>query len=117
MPPVASVAISGDLIVFSVIPPGNGGYTDLWGLRLSNPQPFVISNAPGDQLWPDVQNNFVVWSDSRSGDFDIYGMYVPEPTSARSWEWPSSAYCTAVAFDDGSPGDFRLRKVAVNFRG
>ena len=73
-----SVAISGDLVVYSNISPGKSDY-DLWGFRLENGQPFLISDAPGNQYWADVHGNFVVWTDDRSGNLDVYGAWVPEP--------------------------------------
>jgi beta propeller repeat protein len=80
-PTMFSVAISGDLVVFDVPPNGASSSYDIWGTRISNPQPFVISNAPGDQFLPDVFGNFVVWEDYRNGDIDIYGAIVPEPAT------------------------------------
>jgi hypothetical protein len=77
-PPTFSVAVGGDLIVYSAKPAGKSDY-DLFGVRLPNLQPFIISDAPGDQLWAPVKGNFVAWTDSRNGDYDIYGTFVPEP--------------------------------------
>lgn len=73
-----SVSISGSLAVYSIISPGKSDY-DLWGVYLQTGQQFLISEAPGDQLFPDVSGNFVVWADTRNGNFDIYGALVPEP--------------------------------------
>ncbi|WP_426753786.1 hypothetical protein [Myxococcus sp. Y35] len=62
------------------------GGDDIFGARVRDsgavldPDGFVISNAPGNQNFPDVtatkQGFFVVWSDSRSGTPDIYGARV-----------------------------------------
>jgi beta propeller repeat protein len=75
-----SVSISGDLLVYSIKPPGKNDY-DLWGVHRQTGEQFLISDAPGDQLFPDVNGNFVVWADTRNGNFDIYGTFVPEPAT------------------------------------
>jgi beta propeller repeat protein len=84
----ASLSISGDLVVYSVKPLGKTDF-DLWGVYLQNGQPFPIISGPGDQVWPDVQGNYAVWSDNRSGDYDVYGAIVPpapvpEPAAAAA---------------------------------
>jgi beta propeller repeat protein len=78
-PLVSSVSISGDMVVFNVQPNGPSSNYDVWGARISNPQPFVISDAPNHQFLPVVSGNFAVWQDYRNGDVDIYGAAVPEP--------------------------------------
>lgn len=77
----ASVAISGDLLVYSIKPAGKSDY-DLWGVHRQTGEQFLISDAPGNQLFPDVSGDFVVWADTRNGNFDIYGAWIPEPSTA-----------------------------------
>jgi beta propeller repeat protein len=78
--PPFSLAISGNLIAYSTRAPGKSDY-DLFGVNLLTGHKFLISDAPGNQIWPDVHGDFVVWSDDRSGDYDVYGAFVPEPAA------------------------------------
>jgi hypothetical protein len=71
--------------------------------------PVPISIAPGDQLFASVAYNdidyFVVWSDGRSGNLDIYGTRVSQdgtvldPEGILIWTTPNDEVRPRVAWD------------------
>ncbi|MEJ2307559.1 MAG: hypothetical protein P8Y30_08505, partial [candidate division WOR-3 bacterium] len=66
----------------------SSGQYDIYGMRVSkdgellDSEPFIISDATGSQMSPDVAfdgtNYLVVWYDSRGGSYDIYGSRVAQ---------------------------------------
>ena len=68
-----------------------------------------ISTAPDDQVFPSVISSdmgyFVVWSDNRSGDLDIYGTRVSldgtvlDPEGILIWTTPNNEVRPSVAWD------------------
>jgi len=68
-----------------------------------------ISTGPGDQLFPSVVSNdigyFVVWSDKRSGNLDIYGARVSldgsvlDPDGILIWTTSNNELRPSVAWD------------------
>lgn len=52
-----------------------GGDIDIYGRDIStvDSEPFIIAGGAGFQQAPDISGHLVVWQDSRSGNWDIYG--------------------------------------------
>jgi len=49
--------------------------TDIYGYNLSTGNKFTLCSALGEQTWPKISGNYVVWQDGRnlSYGYDIYG--------------------------------------------
>ena len=45
---------------------------DIWGLNQNNGQPQALVEHEAEQTDPVIDQNHVVWSDNRNGDFDLY---------------------------------------------
>jgi beta propeller repeat protein len=81
-------------------------------LLVASPNPvwagaeFPICTHAGDQQWPAVSGNIVVWEDNRNGNWDIYGYDLsnqtefPICTDAADQRWPQISGNTVVWFDD-----------------
>ena len=76
-------AISGDTIVWSdarnsYLESTPFGYSDIYGYKLgASGGELEICRYAGEQLHPDIDGDFVVWSDNRSGAWEIYGLDLP----------------------------------------
>ena len=61
-------------------PERNGNY-DIYGYDLAKGVEFPIYVGPGEQYFPAVRGNLVVWMEDLNGDTNTYGAYVPEPAT------------------------------------
>jgi len=54
--------------------------TDIYGYNLDTQTEFPIVTASGDQEFPAISGNTVIWQDNRSGNWDIYGYHLDTHT-------------------------------------
>ena len=64
--------ICGDVVVW-MDDRRDGVDYDIWGCRLSSGSEFPICEADGDQMNPDTDGRYVVWSDERTANASICG--------------------------------------------
>jgi len=76
-------------------------------------------NLSGNQQYPDIYGDHVVWQDKRSGDWDIYdhdtvtGQTVPLVTGAGNQERPA-IYGTEVVWQDDRNGDYDIYRKTLD---
>jgi len=62
--------------------PDGSGHGDIYGYDLLTGREFAISVGPSYKFDPRISGDLVVWSEFvGDGDSNIYGAYIPEPTS------------------------------------
>jgi beta propeller repeat protein len=74
-PGIDGSVISGNYVVWFDQRNGN---KDIYGYDLSAQKELVICTAPGNQYWPSISGNTVVWFGDDGG---IYGAVIPEPAT------------------------------------
>ena len=69
----ARPAISGSIVVFTDSRRSADSGLDIRGHDIAADDPFTVTDADGDQDFPAIDGNLVVWQDRREGNWDIRG--------------------------------------------
>lgn len=115
-----SPAIHGDIMVFTdkkPEPSTNNIYMYNFGTGVLT---RLTDDTDGDQQFPDVYGDFVVWEDMRSGNWDIYMYHIPTGTETQLTDDPAAQrapaiYDKRVVWQDIRNGDWDIYMHHITF--